>query len=152
MIRPALPSDEAAIRTVAVAAYTRYIPAMGREPAPMVADFGAAIAAGRAYVTEDASGFIVFYPQGEAMMLENVAVHPDHAGRGIGRALIDLCETRAREAGLGAVVLYTNAAMTENLALYPRLGYARTGRRVEDGFDRVYFRKAVPPLSPPDRP
>ena len=39
--------------------------------------------------------------------------------------------------------LASNAAMTANLALYPRLGYRRTGRRVENGYDRVYFEKEL---------
>ncbi len=50
-------------------------------------------------------------------------------------------EALARQGGAAAVELYTNARMTENLQLYPRLGYAETGRRTEDGFDRVFFRK-----------
>jgi hypothetical protein len=33
--------------------------------------------------------------------------------------------------------------MTENLGLYPRLGYQQFDRRVEDGFDRVYFEKTL---------
>jgi len=33
--------------------------------------------------------------------------------------------------------------MHENLALYPQLGYTRTGERRENGFDRVYFEKTV---------
>jgi hypothetical protein len=34
--------------------------------------------------------------------------------------------------------------MTENLACYPRRGYTQTHRAVEDGFNRVFFRKLVP--------
>ncbi len=52
-------------------------------------------------------------------------------------------EREALEHGLTEIRLYTNALMTENLAWYPRLGYEETGRRMEDGFDRVYFRKPV---------
>ena len=48
-----------------------------------------------------------------------------------------------RAARARAVELYTNAQMTENLSLYPRLGYAKTGRRMEDGFDRVFYRKEL---------
>jgi hypothetical protein len=33
--------------------------------------------------------------------------------------------------------------MTDNLGLYPRLGYEEFDRRREDGFDRVYFSKAL---------
>ena len=39
--------------------------------------------------------------------------------------------------------LSTNALMSENLALYPRLGWTRTHRAEEDGYDRVFFRKGV---------
>jgi len=146
-IRCGRPADAWSVRACAVAAYSRYIAAIGCPPAPMVADFDALIAAGSLHVAEgkggNLTGFIVFFPVGGAMMLENVAVHPDAAGRGIGRALIAFCEEEARRAGLPAVTLYTNAAMIENLAIYPRLGYMRTGRRTEDGFDRVYFRKSL---------
>jgi len=52
-------------------------------------------------------------------------------------------EDRARDEGLAEVVLYTNERMTENLRFYPALGYAETGRAVQDGFARVFYRKAV---------
>ena len=39
--------------------------------------------------------------------------------------------------------LYTNARMTENLSLYPHLGYVEVERREEDGFDRVFFEKGL---------
>lgn len=65
-----------------------------------------------------------------------------HARR-IGRALITHCEEAARDGGHGTVRLYTNEKMTDNLALYPHLGYAETGRRIEDDFARVYFEKRL---------
>lgn len=147
VIRLAAASDEAAVRACAEAAYQRYVEAIGREPAPMVADFGTQIADGKVHVAADGSGnlqgFIVFFPKDARMFLENVAVHPAAAGKGIGKALIGFCEAEARLLGLDAVALYTNAKMTENLTIYPRLGYLETGRRTEDGFDRVYFEKAL---------
>jgi hypothetical protein len=33
--------------------------------------------------------------------------------------------------------------MTENLTFYPALGYDETGRGVQDGFARVFYRKAL---------
>jgi hypothetical protein len=56
MIRPAPPADEPAIRACAEAAFAPYIPAIGRPPAPMTADYGAAIAAGEAHVAVDDAG------------------------------------------------------------------------------------------------
>ena len=146
MIRPALESDLDAVRRCAEAAYAGYVARIGREPAPMVADFAAALEAGHLFVAEDEeadgiAGFVVFYPRGDHVHLENVAVDPARQGRGLGRALIGFAEGRARDLGLDRIELYTNAKMTENLALYPRLGYREFDRRVEDGFDRVYFSK-----------
>jgi len=133
-----------AITACARAAYEKYVARIGREPAPMVADFAALIAAGHVCVAVDAeglSGYVVFYPRGDHLHLENLAVFPGCQGRGIGRALIAYVEDESRRLGLNAVELYTNDKMTENLWLYPRLGYRETGRRSEDGFNRVFFRK-----------
>jgi hypothetical protein len=33
--------------------------------------------------------------------------------------------------------------MTENLSIYPRLGYVEVARRSEDGFNRVFFEKQL---------
>ena len=40
-IRPALPSDLDAVRHCVLQAYALYVPRMGREPAPMTADYAA---------------------------------------------------------------------------------------------------------------
>jgi len=147
MIRQAQASDEPEIRDCAEQAYARYVPSIGRKPAPMVADFAAQIAAGDVYVARDDDGtfqgFIVFYAEDQDMLLESVAVLPRSAGHGIGKALIGFCEDAARERGMNAVHLYTNEKMTDNLAIYPKLGYVEVARRTEDGFNRVYFEKAL---------
>jgi hypothetical protein len=41
------------------------------------------------------------------------------------------------------VHLYTNIVMTENLALYTRLGFEETHRADEDGYRRVFMRKRL---------
>lgn len=147
LIRPATAADETAIRACATAAYSKYIAAIGRKPAPMTADYTAHIARGEVHVAVDDAGallgFIVFFSEGKSMQLENVAVQPEAAGQGIGKGLVKLCEDEARRRGHAVVKLYTNEKMTENISLYPRLGYKETGRRSEHGFDRVFFEKAV---------
>jgi ribosomal protein S18 acetylase RimI-like enzyme len=147
MIRRAVAGDEAAIRDCADRAYDRYVAAIGRKPAPMVADYASQIASGQVHVAVDESGslegFIVFFPMNGHMFLENVAVQPAASGRGIGKSLIRFCEAEAFRLGLPAVRLYTNEKMTDNLSLYPRLGYVEVGRRTEDGFGRVYFEKSL---------
>jgi ribosomal protein S18 acetylase RimI-like enzyme len=146
-IRKAVASDEPRIRACAEDAYRRYVAAIGRKPAPMVADFAAQIEAGAIRVALDSQGaiqgFVVFHAHADHVLLENVAVFPAHAGRGIGKALIEACEQAARRQGLRSVRLYTNAKMAANLRIYPKLGFVEVGRRREDGFDRVYFEKAL---------
>lgn len=145
MIRLAEAKDEPAIRECAQKAYARYIPEISRKPAPMTADYAAQIAAGIVYVAtgEDGAlqGFVVFYAQNGYVLLENVAVLPCAAGRGVGKSLISFCENAGRQLGMSAVHLYTNEKMTDNLSIYPRLGYVQVALRTEHGFKRVYFEK-----------
>jgi ribosomal protein S18 acetylase RimI-like enzyme len=146
-IRLATPTDFAAIERCARDAYAKYVERIGREPAPMVADFAAQIDDGVVHVAVDADGslmgFAVFYPQDSAMHLENIAAATAHQGKGIGKALIAQCEAEARRQGFACVELYTNQKMTENLSLYPTLGYEEIGRGSQDGFDRVFYRKVI---------
>ncbi|TCQ97350.1 GNAT family N-acetyltransferase [Neorhizobium sp. JUb45] len=147
MIRLATKTDEPSIKECAEQAYARYVPLIGRKPTPMVADFAAQIDAGEVFVATDdqdqLQGFIVFIVEEEHVLLENVAVVPSAAGQGIGKALISFCEAFARTKNLGSVQLYTNEKMIENLSIYAKLGYTELDRRSEDGFNRVYFEKAL---------
>jgi ribosomal protein S18 acetylase RimI-like enzyme len=147
-IRPARRDDVDAIARLTADAYGIYVERIGRPPAPMLADHAGLVAAGDVWVAETdgrIAGALVVRDAGPALLLESVAVSPAHQGRGIGRALIGHAERLASARGLDRVELYTNALMTENLAMYPRLGYERAGRRHDGGYDRVFFRKAVPP-------
>ncbi|WP_425073931.1 GNAT family N-acetyltransferase [Sagittula sp. S175] len=145
MIRRATPADATRIRAITESAYSKYIPRIGRRPAPMDVDVDAQIAEGLLWVWDAGGilGAVVFYPEGEAMHLNALAVAPEATGQGLGRKLIAFVESEARRAGLSKVALYTNAKMTENLAMYPYLGFTEINRRTEDGFDRVFYEKPV---------
>jgi len=147
MIRPAILADAQTIRACSRAAFARYVGRMGREPAPMQTDPAAAIVAAEAYVATGPDGRILGHvicrPAGGDMVLDTLAVWPDDAGRGVGKRLVAHVEALARQQGLDAVTLYTNAAMTENLPFYESLGYTRIARQMQDGFDRVFFRKSL---------
>ena len=146
ILRPATHDDLAAIEEIVRAAYTPYRARIGRDPGPMRDDYEALIREGRVHVAvRDGSveGILVLIPQDEAMRLDNVAVAPGAQGSGLGRAMLAFAERAAIAAGYGAIALYTNAAMTENIALYARLGYAETHRIEEKGLQRVYLRKPL---------
>ena len=124
-VRNATAEDAARIGEIARAAYSKYIARIGREPAPMLADFEAEISAGRVVVIETAGtidGYMIAWPQTEAYFIDNLAVHPVRQGQGLGRRLIDHALHEARRHGLSAVRLYTNVAMTENLSTYVAYG------------------------------
>ena len=145
-IRPAGLDDVDAVRACVRAAYSLYIDRIGRPPAPMKADYEALVAAGEVWVATEGEavvGVLVIRPRSDSLFLENVAVTPASQGQGIGRALIGFAERRAAQLALPAVELYTNERMTENLRLYPALGYVETGRHREEGFARVFFRKQL---------
>jgi ribosomal protein S18 acetylase RimI-like enzyme len=142
-IRPALPADAAAIGEIARRAYAKYVPRIGREPPPMVADFAAAIARGTTVVIEtdgEVRGFMIAWSEADAYFVDNIAVDPVEQGRGLGRKLFEHAVSEAHRRGLSALRLYTNVVMTENLAMYRRMGFVETHRAMENGFNRVYMR------------
>ncbi|HKX07383.1 MAG TPA: GNAT family N-acetyltransferase [Stellaceae bacterium] len=146
MIRPARPTDADWARALVRRAYALYVPRMGKEPAPMLADYAALIASGEVHVLEDAgapAALIVIYPKDDALFIENIAVDPSAQRKGHGRALIAFAEREAGRLGREFLRLYTNARMTENLTYYASLGFRETERREEDGYSRVFFEKAV---------
>jgi len=146
LIQLATSDDLKNIQHCARKAYTKYIERMGREPAPMNADFAKQITLGQIHIAlyeSNFSGYIVFYREGDHLHLENVAVIPSYEGKGIGKSLINFAEQTARQEDLSAVELYTNEAMTENLIMYPKLGYIEVDRKQQDGFNRVFYRKSV---------
>ena len=149
-IRLADAADKAAIVSCVRAAYTKYIARMGAKPAPLLADYAELIGRGVVHVlvepaSREVRGVIVLWPSDGAMYVDNVAVDPHYQGQGFGRRLLAFAEEQARAAALPAVQLYTNEAMTENLAFYARLGFEEYGRRVDEGYRRVFLRKRLAP-------
>jgi GNAT superfamily N-acetyltransferase len=143
-LRRAQPADVAEIRAVAQAAYEPYVARIGRPPAPMTADYAAAVDRGEVWVAAAdgaIAGLLVLVQFPDHVLLENVAIRPDVQGTGIGARLLALAEDQARHLGLSQIRLYTNVAMTENLAYYPRHGYIETHRAEDGGYSRVYFSK-----------
>lgn len=60
--------------------------------------------------------------EGEFRML---AVHPDARGRGVGRALVELCLRRSGELGYAGIRMSTMDRMASAHRVYERLGFTR---------------------------
>ncbi len=147
-------ADAGEITRIAEEAYTPYVERMaGRRPAPMDLDYAAVVVEAEAWVAEaDGAviGFLVLVADGDALLLDGVAVGPSHQGHGAGRALLTLAEEQARRGGFVRVSLYTNEAMVESQALYERIGYVETHRAAEHGFARVFYEKQLTGGTAPD--
>lgn len=146
MIRRPRNKDAEAVRDVVLAAYQPYVAIIGTAPGPMMDDYASRIEADQVWVLEDAgeiAGVLVLEDGPDQFLLDNIAVRPDRQGMGFGRVLLDFAETEALRRGRNAIVLYTNALMTENIAIYAARGYVQTARRTEKGFDRIYMEKRL---------
>jgi GNAT superfamily N-acetyltransferase len=147
MIRPARPEDGDAVRQLVLAAYGHYVARIDKPPGPMLDDYERRIADGQAWVLEESgqlAGLLVLEDKGDGtLLLDNVAVAPSAQGKGYGRALVAFAEAEARRRGHAELRLYTHVLMTENLALYARLGFRETGRVSEKGYERVYMAKTT---------
>lgn len=145
-LRPANDRDAPALATLIDDAYRGYVSRLGREPGPMTEDYARVIRESDVSVVESEGKLvaaIVLSSGEEGFCIENIAVHPSHQGAGIGRALLRFAEREARRAGHDSVYLYTHEKMTENQALYSRIGYVEYERRQEKGFSRVFMRKEL---------
>ncbi len=146
-IRTAETGDLVFLEACANEAYERYVEAIGQKPAPMVFDFQAHLNEMPIEIMEhcgNAVGYLVWHLNEDHLFLVSIAIGGQHQGRGFARQAIAYLETKAVSAGRKSIVLYTNEKMTENLTLYPHLGFVEIRRRREDGFNRVYFRKSLP--------
>jgi GNAT superfamily N-acetyltransferase len=143
-IRLALAIDETPIRAIIDAAFSIYIPRIGKKPGPMLEDYAALIARGEVYcllIDGKIAGTITLGIENGGLLVDNLAVAAPWRGNGYGKILLAFAETKALEQGMRLLRLYTNEAMTENLALYPAMGYVETHRAEGKGFRRVYFEK-----------
>jgi ribosomal protein S18 acetylase RimI-like enzyme len=62
--------------------------------------------------------------EGGEIQMRQVAVKPEMQGTGLGRALVDEAERKARELGFTRMMLH---ARDKAIGFYERLGYAREG-------------------------
>jgi len=97
-IREAELADATGIKDCVDAAYRRYIPRMGQKPGPMLDDYSQMISRHQVFVMEEGGqviGLAVLVTGEGGMLLDNVAVHSDRQGEGLGRQLIAFAENEA---------------------------------------------------------
>ncbi|MBT2305433.1 GNAT family N-acetyltransferase [Variovorax paradoxus] len=150
LVRAARLDDAVAAAACVNAAFELYVERMGKAPAPMLADHPALIGEDKVWVavrSGQVAGVLVQYETEEGFYVDTVAVAPMCQGTGVGRALLRFAEREALRRGFEAVYLRTNAKMTENQVLYPKIGYVEYDRRTEGGYERIFYRKPLVPAA-----
>lgn len=125
-LRQAGEEDASAIRELTRAAYAKWVPVIGREPKPMMADYAEAVRSHRIdllYADGELAALIETIPEADHLLIENIAVLPAFQGRGLGRRLMAHAEQVALSLGHDEIKLYTNKRFIENVQLYRKLGY-----------------------------
>jgi ribosomal protein S18 acetylase RimI-like enzyme len=146
IVRKAESDDRSAIEAIVRDSYGVYIPRLGKPPGPMLDDYRKLIGDGLVHVLEEGAavaGIVVLIEKSDHLLLDNVAVAPAVQGRGLGKRLVAFAEAEAARRGFAELRLYTNEVMTENIALYARLGFVETHRGEEAGYRRVYMKKPI---------
>jgi ribosomal protein S18 acetylase RimI-like enzyme len=145
-IRQATLDDVAAITALTDAAYRKYIPRIGRKPQPMTADYALLLKQHPIWLVEieqHLAGVLVVQHETDSLLIYSVAINPADQNRGFGRVLLGWAEHQAQQANYRSLRLYTNALMTENIALYTRLGYREMKREAYEGGEIVHMSKQL---------
>jgi ribosomal protein S18 acetylase RimI-like enzyme len=145
--RPATDEDASKVASLVDDAYGQYVERIGGPPGPMTEDYAEVIRSRHVTVAESHGtivGIIVLAITDEGFLIDNVAVHPSHRGTGLGRAFLEFADDEARRAGFDSIYLFTHEKMTENIALYSRIGYVEYDRRLHGEASLVYMRKRLP--------
>jgi ribosomal protein S18 acetylase RimI-like enzyme len=146
-LRIATSADAGLIRELVRAAYAKWVPLIGREPRPMLADYDQAVREHRIdllFLADYMVGLIETLLLHEHLWIENVAVSPDAQGRGYGRHLLAHAEQLAVASARPEIRMLTNAAFTANVQLYQRVGYVIARSEPFMGGTTLHLRKAMP--------
>lgn len=77
------------------------------------------------------AGYVIFWQIGDEAQINNVAVHPDFQGQGLGELVMRYVLNRLKENGVHFVSLEVRVSNHRALALYRKLGFSILGVRKE---------------------
>jgi len=78
---------------------------------------------------DEVVAYIIYWQIGDDVQINNVAVHPDCRGLGLGEAMMRHVIARVRAAGASFVTLEVRQSNTPALTLYKKLGFEIMGTR-----------------------
>ncbi|MFP3380277.1 GNAT family N-acetyltransferase, partial [Bacillus sp. SIMBA_069] len=105
-VTPAVEADVPAIEQLVRDAYEPYVERIGSKPGPLLDDYSAIVADGRALVARRGGvivGLLILSVHADHVLVENVAVAASDRGAGLGSRLLAIADEHARAAGVGEV-------------------------------------------------
>jgi len=78
-------------------------------------------------VSGELAAFVYLELRGERAYFGLLSVDPSHQRQGVGRAMVDEVERRAKDAGCGVMDILTVNVRPELIPLYGKMGYAESG-------------------------
>ena len=120
VLRPASGADVAAIADLVDAAYGPYVERIGMRPRPMDEDYGEVIRERQVTVAESEGALVevVLGTTEDGFLIDNVAVHPAHRGKGWDEPSSSWPRPRRGRAGFASIYLFTHEGLVESRALY----------------------------------
>jgi ribosomal-protein-alanine N-acetyltransferase len=78
---------------------------------------------------EEVVGYIIYWQIRDDVQVNNIAVHPECRGLGLGEAMMRYAIAKSREAGATFITLEVRQSNTTALTLYRKLGFEIMGTR-----------------------
>ena len=127
---------------------------VAEHPPPALEVFEHARDAGQLWVSVDAAdrptGFVLVELVDDGVHIEQVSVHPEHQGHGIGRQLIEYVDAWAARQGYPVLTLSTFRSVPWNGPYYARLGFAELPE-LTPGLVRIRAAETAFGLDPAER-
>ncbi|WP_328998529.1 GNAT family N-acetyltransferase [Kribbella sp. NBC_00709] len=129
---------------------------VAEHPPPALEIFDRCRQAGRLWVSVDdadkPTGFVFVELVDGAVHIEQISVHPEHQGRGIGRQLIEHVDRWAAGQGIPALTLTTFRSVPWNGPYYARLGFSEVAEaELTPGLVEIRATETALGLDPADR-
>lgn len=129
---------------------------VAEHPPPALEVFEEYRRTGRLWVSVDdadrPTGFVLVELVDGAAHIEQLSVHPEHQGHGIGRELIGYVDRWAAAQGIPALTLSTFRSVPWNGPYYARLGFSElAGTELTPGLGRIQAAETAFGLDPAER-
>ncbi len=154
VLRRAEAGDLPAIVALQRTAYARNRALLGVEPLPLQADYDEIARDMDIWVARDEgriAGVLILERRARHLLIWSIATDPATQGRGLGKAMLEAAEARARQLGQTTIRLYTGTLLKQLVAWYGRHGYEIEREETLSDRSITHMIKHLEPIGEPVR-